>query len=150
MLSENSNQIDYSWVNDVNQFLEESKPYPNPSEINIMLSSYQLYLGQNESTQLILWANQNHAFYSYLKDLILQVNQQRNASITQDTLNQILSSSKVAFLDYRFPEDIGIFTDIQNAYFILESNMDKELQGTIIIEQTNENEYFVSSWVIKK
>jgi hypothetical protein len=145
-----NSQVDTSWIDNVNTYLEESKPYPDASANNYyLLSSYQLYLEQNGTTQLILWATQSNNFYSYLKDIILQVNQQRNASINQEGLNQILSSSKVIFLDYRFPEDIGFFTDITNAYFILESNLDKELQGTIIIKQTNGNDCIVSSWIIR-
>ena len=137
---EHSGERDISWIDTVNDFIEEVKP-SEPIETWITITGYRFSLHEN-GTQQILYHVYNEFkskddFVSYMRNLLYKVNNIINSSINGELFSEILEKNKVLQVD--FGTDTGETFWKTNAYtvawFILEDNINKDLEGTIIIKQ---------------
>jgi len=138
---------DVSWIDDANGFIDEVKPFfeSDPTESDIpLLSMYQFYLYENGSGQLIyLTSDKSDIFVAYMRNLLNKVNRIRNSSVSREFLDEVLGKNKVLMLFFRFDEDFWSIKNAERACFILEDNLNKDLEGTIIIQRkiTGEGEF---------
>ena len=133
---------DISWIDDVTVFIEELKP-SEPIE-SCYVSMYQFYLYENGNKQIIFCSsNKSDIFVDYVRGLLNKVNRIVNGSVTTNFLDEVLESNKVLEVFFRQGNDFSSVKKVISAYFILEDNTNKNLQGTIIIHSyvTKEGEY---------
>lgn len=137
----NFGEKDISWIDDVNGFIEEAKPFPEPDLPG--MSMYRFYLYENGSDQLIYCTSLKTNFVAYIRGLLNQVNSVINSSISEDFLDEIRGANKILMFFFRRYEDFWSIKNVERAYFILEDNINKDLEGTIIIQRafTEEGEY---------
>lgn len=139
---------DISWIENVNELIEELKPFPEYDSIPYPRSFYLFHLYENGTGQLI-WHGGTTDSVSYLKSLLNQVNYNINASITSEFKDKILISNKVLRFEFRFYEDFQSVKTVQIAYFVLNDNLNLGLKGTIIIRRNIIGEGRYSIWEIK-
>ena len=139
---------DISWIDDVEDFIEEVKPFPEPAGPGEPpregMSMYRFFLYENGSDQLIYYTSyKSNNFVAYMSGLLNQVNSVIYSSIGKEFRSEIRGTNKVLQFFFRQPEDIESIGEVQSAYFILEDNLNKYLEVTIIIHRyiSGESEY---------
>lgn len=145
----NFGERDISWIDNVNGFIEEAKPFPEPNPPGEPptegMSMYRFYLWENGSDQLIYYTSyKSNNFVAYMRGLLNQVNSVIYSSIGKEFRSEIRGANKVLQFFFRQPEDFeSIGEEVQSAYFVLEDNLNKDLEGTIIIHRyiSGESEY---------
>jgi len=143
-----SGNRDISWIDDVNDYIEELKPFPQPDSsgepMPVPLSMYHFYLYENGSSQLIFHTSKkSNDFVAYMRGLLNKVNRIKNSSVSREFLDEVVGTNKVLMFFFRFDEDFWSVKKVERAFFILEDNLNRDLEGTIIIRRriTGEGEY---------
>jgi len=140
---------DTSWISKVNSLLEESKPYPD-EYTKPPIIWFHIYLYENGTEQLVDAGEADNEFVVYLQDLLLRVDGQRNISITQEFVNKVLATNKVLMLTERMYHDFHLWKNFGRALFVLEDNLNEDLEGIIIVRETIEGNWRWSRWEITK
>jgi hypothetical protein len=140
---------DTSWISKVNSLLEESKPYPD-EYTKPPIIWFHIYLYENGTEQLVDAGEADNEFVVYLQDLLLRVDGQRNSSITQEFVNKVLATNKVLMLTERMYHDFHLWKNFGRALFVLEDNLNEDLEGIIIVRETIEGNWKWSRWEIAK
>lgn len=91
---------DISWINEVEDFIKKEDWVPNSEYIP--LQDWAFFLYENGTEQYFYLTNQNE-FISYINTILNRVNRQVEDSISQDLLEELLSTGKVIELVHRFP-----------------------------------------------
>ena len=145
---------DTSWIQGINDLIEEVKPYPVPQTQNgiplptsIALNTFYLY--ENGTKQLIhLSSLSDDEFVSYVMNLIQRINTITYDTIEPDLLEEIESKNRLLNLKLRFPNENDFQQSFSEAYFILDDTLGRDLTGTIIIISNIEREDQISIWEI--
>jgi len=135
-VNQTNGERDISWIENVNEFIEELKPFPDPDPLGkpYPRSPNLFHMYENETWQLI-WHGGTTDSVIYLKSLLNQVNNKINGSVTWDFIDKILTSNNVLRLEFRFDEDFRSVKTVQNAYFVLDDNLNMSMKGAIIIDR---------------
>jgi hypothetical protein len=156
-LESNTDQIDSSWVEDINQLLKNLTPYANSTEYsnpNILLSYCQTHLYENGTSSLIEFGNagndNTNPVNTYLNNLLLKANLQlqQNGSISIDFLNRVLATDKVVEISYRLSTmQFGGQQRFSSGYFVLKDYLNEDLLGKMIVSEVGKG---LSLWAISK
>ena len=121
---------DISWISQVENWIKEENREPDREYIPMMLSAFFLYTnGEKQFFRLY----SHHNFSSYIRGLVNDVDRRIDYLSMQFFLDEILTKNKVLEFTGRFPFDFGLLNKYRAAFFILEDNLDMNLEGTIII-----------------
>jgi len=96
------------------------------------------------SSQLIFHTSKkSNDFVAYMRGLLNKVNRIKNSSVSREFLDEVVGTNKVLMFFFRFDEDFWSVKKVERAFFILEDNLNRDLEGTIIIRRriTGEGEY---------
>lgn len=141
--------VDKSWVETVNNLLEEAKPYPEESGLSWTLAEYSVFLHENGTALLVTWASPNDTLGPYFESLLHRVSFCTDTLVNEKFVDLVLASNKVADFEYRHPSsDFHFCGNFLTALFILEDNLSEGLQGTILVRQLNDEEVVWSSWIV--
>ena len=142
-------QVDTSWIAKINNYVEEAKPYPTPTNENYVLNMYLIYLHENGTDQLINYTSTKTEFVLYLESLISQAHEQPNKLITHVFVwNNVTNADRVVVLQYRFY--INAPRQTNSAFFVLDDKLSACLRGLIILQQDDGNPEKWSTWAITK
>ncbi len=131
---------DFSWIAEVESFIEDVKP-SEPIENWITVSGYRFSLIENGTQQILYHViddfKSNDEFVSYIRNLMYNINNIVDSSVDEVRFNEIIEQNKVLQVD--FGTDTGETfwqTNVHTvAWFILEDNLNQNLEGTIFIKQ---------------
>jgi hypothetical protein len=117
----NFGERDISWIDNVNGFIEEAKPFPEPNPPGKPptegMSMYRFYLHENGSDQLIYYASlQSNDFVAYMRSLLNQVNSVINSSIGKEFSSEIRGANKVLEFFFRHAEDFQSVENVEVAF----------------------------------
>jgi hypothetical protein len=146
--NQNQNEIDTSWISELEEYLNEAQPYPPPPS-DWDLSSYYVYLFEDGKEYLVEYSGDETNLVTFLEDLIDKADVKIGATISEGFVNRITASDKVASLTYRFPS-FAPSSQLKKAWFILQDNLNEGLTGTMVLAQTINNKEELSAWVIPK
>ncbi len=133
---------DISWIDDVENFIEEVRPSEPIESWGMGFYGYYFTLSDNGEAELLYHVtdegNTNDNFVLYMENLIYKANNVLNNSVDEEFIEEISQNTK--FLTVNFgtyfgetaEQETSIFT---SAWFILEDNINKNLKGTIILIQ---------------
>lgn len=134
---------DVSWMADVESFIEDVKP-SEPIEHWVSIDGARFSLIENGSNQILYHVHYDDKtgetddnFVTYMMGLVHKINSEVNNSVSNDLFNEILEQNKVLKVDFG-TDSREIFWQVNAhtvAWFILEDNLNKNLEGTIIIKQ---------------
>lgn len=131
---------DTSWVDEVNDFIEELKPFPQ-EPIPTPLSMYQFYLNENGSSQLIYHSSsKSDDFVATIRGILNRAHRIINSSRSEEFLDEVLESTKFMQVIFRLGDDFWTDKNVLSAYFILEDNSGKDLEGAVIMYSYNSGE----------
>jgi len=121
---------DVSWVSEAENWIRKENWEPDREYIPMM--SVAFFLIENGEEQFFrLYSHQE--FSSYMRGLVNDVDKRIEYISREFLMDKILAKDRVLELVGRFPFDFGFFNKYGAAYFILEDNLDMNLEGTIII-----------------
>ena len=123
---------DVSWIDEIEERIKEENWVPDSEYVPAMMSSFFLY--ENGEEQFFL-LNSHQEFWPYIERLINEVDLLIRY-IPNENLEEILAKDKVMAYLPRFPIKFGLFNKYGIAYFILEDKSDMNIEGTIIIFDT--------------
>lgn len=146
--NQNQNEIDTSWISELDEYLNEAQPYPPPPG-DWDLSSYYVYLFEDGKEYLVEYSGDETNLVTLLEDLIDKANSKIDATISEGFVNRITESDKVASLTYRFPS-FAPSSQLKTAWFILQDNLNEGLTGAILLSQMIDNKEELSVWAIPK
>ncbi len=150
---------DFSWISEVENFIQKENWRPDIQYEPIMLWSF--FLWENGTEQFFCLANQKE-FISCINSIMDRIDRRIKESISKELLNEILASRKVMSLVHRFstqsfmwsipPNEFGSKIDYRIVYFVLEDTTETDLEGTIIVREnlSGEPNYKYSVWQISK
>jgi hypothetical protein len=142
-------EVDKSWVENVNNLLEEAKPYPDESGLSWTLAEYSVFLHENGTAQLVTWASPSDALGPYFESLLQRVSFCTDNLVNEEFVDSVLASNKVVDFEYRHPSsDFHLWGNFLTGLFILEDNLSEGLQGTILVRQLNDEKAVWSSWIV--
>ena len=135
-----SGERDVSWIDNVEDIIEEVKP-SEPIEHWVTIGGYRFSLYENGNSQILYHVIDDFlssdSFVAYMRGLMHKINNIINSSVSNELFTEILEKNKVLQVD--FGTDTGEIFWQKNAYtvawFILEDNLNKDLEGTIFINQ---------------
>jgi hypothetical protein len=138
-------QVNFSWVETANSMLKNYPSYINVSQLDdpsALAMTTQLYLVEN-GTEVLLHFGSEDNLTKYLINLLKQASIQKG-TISQEQLEKVLASGKAVEITVRF------FIEIQShhynpVYFIIESNQNQDLRGTIIVKESSNLEILAVS-----
>ena len=141
--------VDKSWVETVNNLLEEAKPYPNESDLSWTLVEYNVFLHENGTAQLVTWASPDDTLGPYFESLLHRVSFCTDTSVNEEFVDSVLGINKVVDFEYRHPSsDFHFCGNFLTALFILDDNLSEGLQGTILVRQLDDEKAVWSSWIV--
>lgn len=121
---------DISWISEVENWIRKENWEPDREYIPLMLDAFFLF--ENGEEQFFrLYSHQE--FSSYIRGLVNDVDRRIDYISREFLTDEVLAKDKVLELVGRFPFDFGFLNKYGAAYFILEDNLDMNLEGTIII-----------------
>jgi hypothetical protein len=154
----NTDQIDSSWVEDINQLLKNVTPITNSTEYsnpNVLLSYCRTYLYENGTSSLIEFGNAGNnvtdPVNTYLNNLLLKANLQlqQNGSISSDFLDKVLATDKVVEINYRLSTmQFGGQKRFSSCYFVVKDYLNEDLLGKMIVSEVGKQG--LSLWAISK
>ena len=137
-----------SWIGEVEDFIKKEDWVPNSEYIPLQKSAFFLY--ENGTEQYFYLTNQKE-FISYIDNILNKVNRQVEESISQDLLEELLSTGKVLELVHRFStKSFGLILTYRIAYFVLDDKSNSDFEGTIITREENSKTSKISVWQITK
>ena len=144
-----SNEIDASWITIVNQYLNDSMPYPD-WKIDYTLNAYSISLFDN-GTRTFTGASNGNDFSAYLLSIISKANKQLNNSISDSYVERITQNDKVLAFRVRLGTMFsqGGF-HAWDFYFVLDDTLNQELKGLVFVEHDLDNTSMWQSWAITK
>jgi hypothetical protein len=144
-----SNEIDASWISIVDQYLNDSMPYPD-WKIDYTLNAYSISLFDN-GTRTFIGASNGNDFSAYLLSIISKANKQLNSSISDSYVERITQCDKVLAFRIRLGTMFsqGGF-HAWDFYFVLDDTLNQELNGLIFVEHDIDNTSMWQSWAITK
>jgi len=145
-----NNEIDASWVTVVNQYLNDSMPYPAWKIDPYSLNAYSIFLSEN-GTDTFVGASNGNDFSAYLLSIISKANKQVNSSIPDSYIDNLIQSGKVLRFHVRemlmFPQ--GGFR-AWYFYFVLDCPVNQELKGLFFVEHDVNQTSMWQSWANTK
>jgi hypothetical protein len=130
-------QLDTSWVEEVNQMLQNVQPYPNGTkntDPNVLMPYCRTYLFENGTSELIEFGNadKDYLISTHLNSLLRKVDVHLGA-VSDEFLDKVFANGKVLMIDYRLSTmHFGGQQRFYRGYFILEDNLAEGTAGTII------------------
>ena len=126
---------DVSWINEVENWIRKENWEPDREYIPLMTSAFFLY--ENGEEQFFrLYSHKS--FSAYIRGLVNDVDRIVDYTSRNFLADEILVKNKVLELVLRFPLDFSLFRKYGSAYFILEDKLNMNLEGTIIIHDTQD------------
>jgi hypothetical protein len=145
-----SNEIDASWITVVNQYLNDSMPYPAWKIDPYSLNAYSMFLSKN-GTGTFVGASNGNDFSAYLLSIISKANKQLNDSVPDSYVQSITQSGTVLKFNVRLST---MFTQggfhAWDFYFVLDDTLNHELNGLVFVEHDVDNTRMWQSWAITK
>jgi hypothetical protein len=145
-----SNGTDISWVAIVNQYLNDSMPFPDWKIDPYSLNAYSMFLSEN-GTDTFVGASNGNDFSAYLLSIISKANKQVNSSIPDSYIDNLIQSGKVLRFHVRemlmFPQ--GGFR-AWYFYFVLDYPVNQDLKGLVFVEHPLNTTHMWESWAITK
>jgi hypothetical protein len=141
-------QIDTSWVDKLDEYLNEAKPYPPPPS-DWDLSDHFIYLYENGHEYLVEYSGGGTKLVAFLEDLADNAANEINSVVDEGFVNRITTSDKVVSLTYKY----GVFSPskrLEKVWFILQDNLNEGLDGIVVRAQTINDEEELSIWAILK
>jgi len=136
---------DTEWVNDINDFIEDKKPFPE--EPVPTLAMYQFYYN---GSLIHHTSNSSDDFVIAIKNVLNRAYWVINSSENRELLEEVLDSSIYLQVLFRMGRDFGIEQNVMNAFFILKNDKDSDLQGTVITTSySSEKEKYCLREVVK-
>jgi len=126
---------DISWIGQVEDWIREENWEPDREYIPLMLDAFFLY--ENGEEQFFRLYSHND-FSAYIRGLVNDVDRIVDYTSRDFLVDEILVKNKVLELVLRFPLNFGLFRKYGSAYFILEDKLNMDLEGTIIIHDTQD------------
>ena len=149
-LQPSSKEIDASWITAVNQYLNDSMPYPDWKIDPYSLNAYSIFLSEN-GTDTFVGASNGNDFSAYLLSIISKANKQVNSSIPDSYIDNLIQSGKVLRFHVRemlmFPQ--GGFR-AWYFYFVLDYPVNQDLKGLVFVEHPLNTTHMWESWAITK
>jgi hypothetical protein len=133
-----STQIDTSWIETAESMLKDYHSYVNFTQVennlDWIMAPVTLHLLENGTDNILYFGAGGDNLTNYLYNIPNQISIQKG-TISDTQLEQILASSKVLEMTFRF--NIEIQSHYYNPiYFILQSSQNQNLIGTIIAKET--------------
>ena len=141
-------KIDTSWVNELDEYLNEAQPYPPPPS-DWDLSDYFIYLYEDGQVYLVEYSGGGTKLVAFLEDLVDKAYNEINATLDQGFVNRLIASDKVVSLTYKYGLTYPS-TRLEKVWFILQDNLNEDLTGTVVRAQTINNSEELSIWAILK
>jgi hypothetical protein len=145
-----SNEIDTSWITVVNQYLNDSMPYPAWKIDPYSVNAYSMFISKN-GTDTFVGASNGNDFSAYLLSIISKVNKQVNDSVADSYVQSVTQSGTVLKFNVRLST---MFTQggfhAFNFYFVLDDTVNQELKGLIFVEPPSNTTHIWQSWTITK
>jgi hypothetical protein len=129
-------RTDDSWVANVNQLLEDTKPHPEWKDDYLMNNN--LWLNENGSEQFIgaTITNNTDSLQVFLFKVLSEANTQTVSSISQFDLINMRETNRVVEmhirLGYKFP---ALNNHVWTVYFVLDDGLNQGLKGTIFVDR---------------
>jgi hypothetical protein len=138
---------DISWISEVENWIRRENWEPDRECIPLMLDAFFLYENGEEE---FFYLYSHHEFVSYIISLENDIDRKVLDSISKQFLDEVLASNKVLQHSLRFSRDFPRGGKYVDAYFILEDNLGRGLDGTIILEHfsTDPAENYYDVWEI--
>ena len=132
---------DVSWISNVEDFIVEVRP-PEPIESwGMGIYGYYFTLQDKGESELLYHVmdegNTNDSFVRYLQNILCKTNNTFNSSVDEEFAEEIFLNNRL--LQVYSTSDLATFeqeTTVNSAWFILKDNLNKNLKGTILIQQT--------------
>lgn len=145
-----SNEIDTSWIILVNQYLNDSMPYPEWKINPYTLNAYSIFLSDN-GTDTFVGASNGNGFSAYLLSIISKANRQVNSSIPDSYIDNLIQSGKVLRFHVR---EMLMFNQggfrAWYFYFVLDYPLNQDLKGLVFVEHPLNTTHMWESWAITK
>lgn len=141
-------EIDTSWVDKLDEYLNEAQPYPPPPS-DWDLSDHFIYLYEAGHEHLVEYSGGGTKLVAFLEDLVDNANSEINTIVAEGLVNRITTSDKVVSLTYKY----GLTSPskrLDKVWFILQDNLNEGLSGTVVRAQTINNKEELSIWAILK
>ena len=127
---------DTSWISEVENRIKQENWEPNREYIPLMLDSFFLHEDEKEE---FFYLYSHHEFVSYIENLERTVNRKIINSVSKEYLDEVLASNKVIQHNIRHDREQFLVGKYEDAYFVLEDNLGRDLQGAIIFEHFSPN-----------
>lgn len=132
-----SNELDTTWINEVNNLLIKYKPYPTFDPLNNNLALRKVWLHENGEEQFVAATSMENEIVNYLENTISRINLKINCSLTEEQIEDVLQNDKVVELNIRHWADYNTtkFTleNVHEVLFIMEDKLNQGFGGYIII-----------------
>jgi hypothetical protein len=149
---------DVSWTSEVEAYIADATWLPETDFHPIMDWAFFFY--ENGTENYFDLESRNELKQS-INNIMNKIDRRIIYSISEDTLEQILTNDKVLEVYHRFPtkswgkpNDFGSKISYDRIYFVLEENqkisINTTLTGTIIVREANPDSYNYSVWQISK
>lgn len=141
-------EIDTSWVDKLDEYLNEAQPYPPPPS-DWDLSDHFIYLFEDGHEYLVEYSGGGTKLVAFLENLADKANNEINTMVDEGFVNRITTSDKVVSLTYKY----GLTSPskrLDKVWFILQDNLNEGLNGTVVRAQTINNKEELSIWAILK
>lgn len=119
---------DTEWVNDINAFIEDKKPFPE--EPVPTLAMYQFYYN---GKLIHHTSNSSDDFVDKIKDILNRAHWVINSSKNRGLLEEVLESSTFLHVLFRFEMHFSTEFSVHDAYLILDNDINTDLNGTVIM-----------------
>lgn len=140
--------MDASWVSTVNGMIDDYTPCPD-DDPEVFMAYCRLYIAENGTQNLLYYGNPD-ALGNYLADIIDNLRLQKQADVSEEFLDKVLATNKVAIIDYRV-SILRMMSPSEKFYmgfFILEDNLNAGLCGTVIVREVETNG--LGLWAVSK
>ena len=138
-LGEHSGERDISWIDTVYDFIEEVKDW-EPIEHDPDIGGYRFLLCENGTSETIYKVGadeRDDSHVAFFRGLMHKINNVINSSISKELYYEIIEKNKVLMVSFG-PDTNEVFwryNAVTTAFFILEDNLNNDLEGTIIVKQ---------------
>ena len=132
---------DVSWIDRVENYIEREEWQPDKEYVP--LNDWSFFLHEDGREEYFFLYSQSE-FINYIRGLTERVDRQIENSVSKEAVDEILATSRVMAVVHRFPKGFGHFGlsgSSEVAYFILDDESGKGLEGLIIMQDRRAGEY---------
>jgi hypothetical protein len=142
-------KIDTSWISKLEEYLIETQPYPAPPG-DWDLSSHFVYLYDDGQEQLVEYSCGGTNLVTFLENVTDKAYVKTSVEVDEGLISRIMASGRAVCLTYRYPSFSSSSTQLNKAWFILQDKLGEGLIGSVVLDQTINNNKELSIWAIAK